>query len=316
MPHNQMRPVPILNSSRLQRWRNRLTDRRSKTIIGAVLFFSNCLVCSEQYLEGEWARNALFIKAAGCGDNTVVRAFLDSGISPNTQNFHSRSALQNAAYAGHLETVRLLLDRGADPTTGLRFNARKGNVAVFALLVARGAKVQGAAGAPVLSEAVQSGDIAIVNLLLRQGVDVNAFDDSGRLAIQQAASSGSGEIFQTLIDKGANLTARSRSGETELMSAASGDNAVSTRLCRYIIQHGADINAKDNNGQTALIHAVSLQQDSPPHDLGILTVLDILLRSGANVNARDVYGRTALRYAAEFRNVKVKERLKSAGALP
>lgn len=60
----------------------------------------------------------LLLKAASTGDVATVRRLLDSGVDIN---YHSkdkqatgRTALSEAAIQGHLEVVRLLLERGAN----------------------------------------------------------------------------------------------------------------------------------------------------------------------------------------------------------
>ena len=264
----------------------------------------------ELYLEEGWARNTLFVNAAGRGDTKAVRAFLDEGTRPDARNFHSRSALQHAASSGYGETVQLLLQRGADPNSALRDAASGKHNEIAEMLIAYGAKVKGKAGALSLGSAVKSGDPATVLLLLQNGADPNACDEYETLPLQYAAQNGSWEIFQTLIERDADIRGRDRYGKTVLMSAASSDKADSVRISRYLIQHGLDVNAKDNDGRTALIYSVYFYRDNPPNTM--MAQLDLLLQSGANRHIQDKDGRTALSYATEFRNAKAKARLRKA----
>ena len=55
-----------------------------------------------------------FLHAAAYGTTEEVRGILDSGVDANARNEGSReTALMTAAGGGNLETVRLLIERGA-----------------------------------------------------------------------------------------------------------------------------------------------------------------------------------------------------------
>mmetsp|Transcript_33839 Transcript_33839/g.55888 ORF Transcript_33839/g.55888 Transcript_33839/m.55888 type:complete len:387 (+) Transcript_33839:83-1243(+) len=92
----------------------------------------------------------------------------------NAQDFDGSTALHSAAEAGHLEAVRLLLDRNADvhmktncKDSAIHFSAREGHLAVTKLLVARGSDAQALTkfGATPLDHAVREGHSAVIKLL-------------------------------------------------------------------------------------------------------------------------------------------------------
>ncbi len=57
-----------------------------------------------------------FVHACQHGRTEVVRWFLDHGVSPDAAPYFGRTGLHWAIPNGHLEVIRLLLQRGADPS--------------------------------------------------------------------------------------------------------------------------------------------------------------------------------------------------------
>lgn len=81
-----------------------------------------------------------FVSAAGQGDIPKVRRFLSEGMQPDTPSYFPGSRpLSQAAFAGRYDTVKVLLDAGANPDYGLRTAIIGQRVTVVKLLLARGA---------------------------------------------------------------------------------------------------------------------------------------------------------------------------------
>jgi hypothetical protein len=57
-----------------------------------------------------------FVHACQHGRTEVVRWFLDLGVRPDVAPYLGRTGLHWAIPYGHLEVIRLLLERGADPS--------------------------------------------------------------------------------------------------------------------------------------------------------------------------------------------------------
>lgn len=106
------------------------------------------------------------ITASALGDLDAVRAMLDADPSRiREQRPDDRRPLYAAAEFGHLHILRLLLDRGADPTwPDAEFSER------------------GAA----LHAASRAGNLEMVKLLLKHGADPNAFNDAAGNAVYVA----------------------------------------------------------------------------------------------------------------------------------
>ena len=106
-------------------------------LLSAVLFslsFSLSLLAAEDKLEEEYQSLVeLFFDAARIGNNEVVDTFVSQGFPIDQRNTQSYTALMVAAYQGHRETVRLLLDSGANAC----LRDKRGNTALMGALIKR-----------------------------------------------------------------------------------------------------------------------------------------------------------------------------------
>ena len=102
---------------------------------------------------------------------------------------------------------------------------------------------------PVLMLAVQSGDAAAVDQLLKRGADPNQTGAGGATALMWAIPDI--EKVRRLVAAGANVNARSTdTGRTPLLIAANYPGTV--ELLKLLLARGADLRAKDAAGFTAL----------------------------------------------------------------
>jgi ankyrin repeat protein len=102
------------------------------------------------------------------------------------------TALHLAAFFGHPEAVRLLLERGADPNA-----------------VATSEQI-----GPVqpLHSAAAAGGLDSVRLLLEHGADVSARQREGFTALHAAAANGDAELARLLLARGADASAKTDDG--------------------------------------------------------------------------------------------------------
>ena len=105
-----------------------------------------------------------------------------------------------------------------------------------------------------LQDAAKAGNVALVEQLLAQGVDVNARDESGNTALHVAVAEAQLDVVNVLVIQSRNLdiNARNNASETPLIVAAAKGRQ---KIAALLIDHGAEINAWDRREYTALCAA-------------------------------------------------------------
>jgi ankyrin repeat protein len=117
------------------------------------------------------------------------------------------TALHLAAFTGHPDAVRLLLERDADPNA-----------------VATSPEI-----GPVqpLHSAAATRQLDSARLLVEHGADVNARQAAGFTPLHEAAGNGDVELGRLLLEAGADSTARKDDGQTPAdVAAARGHDAI------------------------------------------------------------------------------------------
>ncbi|XP_069132753.1 myotrophin-like [Argopecten irradians] len=97
-----------------------------------------------------------------------------------------------------------------------------------------------------LQWAIQNGDIARVNELLKQGADVNEVTNS-RTPLHFAADYGQCEVIKILLEKGADINAPDKYDITPLLAAIFEEH---TECVELLIKEGASTNGKTPDGQS------------------------------------------------------------------
>jgi ankyrin repeat protein len=171
--------------------------------------------------------HALILAARGYGASEAVQLLLEAGADVKATNIFGVSPFLTAVASGDQKSVRLLLDKGAEPDvrlgegleafifsggrTPLMWGAYRGDVPLMELLIEKGAEVDGqeALGTP-LGNAAWNNNVEAARLLLARGAKVNEKDFfSGFTALHWAAGSENGDstLTQLLLDHGAEVNA-------------------------------------------------------------------------------------------------------------
>lgn len=236
--------------------------------------------------------------------DSTITILLNAGLEIDARNQYGRTPFFQAVGSGHEETVRVFLERGADINaidqegwSVLHIAVFHEHVAIAALLLDRGAKINcDADGIAPLHVAVLRNNIDLVELLLEYDADVHVGNRFVGTAYDFSQLHEQGEAQNTLFSlKIENPT----STITGLRIAVCGK---SEAKIRRLLELGADINGKDEGGMTALLWA---------SQLGLYSIMKILLENGADPNVRSDWGYTPM--ACVRGNAELEEMLLSSG---
>lgn len=220
------------------------------------------------------------------------------------------TAAHVAAQGGHLESVQILIDAGADVTVlddedrSPLLLAVKGNYGdVASALVEGGADPN----TPYIDDEGESHNLLLdsiivenndfANLLISKGADIYSVDEHKVTTLLQASHRGMVDVVKALLAKhssdGKNsewVDAVSDEDITPLIASCSEGHI---EVAKALIEAKADINAKDKDKTNSLMAAAAR---------GHTDIVELLIKSGANVNEQNVDGHTALMFAYNGKN--------------
>ena len=266
--------------------------------------------------------------AVARGDHRIIPFLVEAGAEIDAYDADLGTALQLAVAREDVEAVQFLIDAGADI---------EGPAGDFDFEEAWIAENYHLLRTPI-QQASLAGKTEIVQILVNEGADVNAFQWEGydyntrfpwkeyrthhwnsydefedtpyyeeimMTPLQAAVFKRDPVMVRILLAAGACIDEKGH-GDTPLQMAAALDDA---KLVHILRRHGADVNAPAANdgGMTALQAAARA---------GSCKVVQEMLVSGSEINAvaNPIGGRTALQAAAESGNVELAKILIEAGA--
>ncbi len=211
-------------------------------------------------------------------------------------------------------TLLYLLDMGANVNaldwwhfTPLHHASETGNTAVVEVLVQRGADadIRDGNGMTALHLAAIKGCTPVVETLLKSGVDAEPKTlHNQNNALTLAINNGRTSTVKCLLKAGASFDKRDLYDQTPLHDASSKGHV---GIVEALLEAGAFIDARDKAADAPLI-AASCR--------GHVEVVEMLLKAGAPVDAAGYLRRTPLVWATITGYVGVVERLLKAGAAP
>ena len=200
----------------------------------------------------------------------IVKALLEAGAHPDdtTENDsnENETPLMSAVRNNWLQTVRLLLDHGANPLA----HDTEGRIPIHFI-------------SDELLGVVQGDQLAIARLLVERGNDVNAVADNGGTPLMTSIRAHCNtSVILFLLSKGANVNARSHEGESALLVATDSEYEAAAKV---LVERGAEVNVTDEFKNTPLHICV---------DRGLLPIGEMLLAHSAKVEAINNGGDTPL----------------------
>ncbi len=247
------------------------------------------------------------IKAAGVGDPPDKIRYLvrEKGIDVDVRDENGMSPLIYAAFFGHADTVKELLDCGADVnacgsngvTALLAALQNAANANIARLLMDCGADVNAADGQGLtpLMTAIYADSLEMTLYLLNKGADVNIKNSKGWTALDLAKQKEDRKMIQALHRAGnfqnADLIYAARIGDTNWLNE--------------MIKAGADVNGKNENLEAPLLWAAFN---------GHMRVAKILLDNDARINDTSKAGWSALMAAVESGSEQLVKLLLARGA--
>ena len=179
------------------------------------------------------APDQALIDAAEAGDLVRVRILLAQGANPAFADGRGVTALIAAAYANRVDIAQVLIEAGADVNTQDRTRQS-------AYLIS-----------------TSDGFTDLLRLTLRHGADVRSTDSYNGTGLIRAADRGQVEVIRELLKTNIAIDHVNRLGWTALLEAIIlGDGGERhTEVVRMLIAAGANVNLADGSGVTPLAHA-------------------------------------------------------------
>ena len=267
------------------------------------------------------AKELDILSAAENGDLESVRRHVEEqSISANSGSkegvYKGRmTPLNLAAMHNHVEVVHYLLGNGVDVNLRTRGNqvngndialgiaVRLGHTDVAELLLENGASIRGALGeVPILKEAVGSGSLSMVEMLLDKGASDWGLNSDQETLVEQAARNGYTDILRVLLR--ADVGGNSVTTEKLLYTAISNGQK---DVARFLFENGAFF-ASGTQAKFQTLHSALLKGGEVVDE----EMLDILSRYGI-LDLKAKYGMTALHWAGAEGNLTMTRALLERG---
>jgi len=244
-------------------------------------------------------------EAAAAGNIEDVNVLVSEGADVNARDQRGLTPTLVALIACELAVVDLLLEKGPD-TTAPHLAAYTGDLdlrGIKSLLAQTDDPVDSLEGLTLLHAAAAGGHIDVVEYLIAEGFEATAItEDNKTTPLHLAAAAGNEEVAELLIDKGANVHAKDGKGRAPLHLAVQyGD----VEVAQTLLAEGVDLKQENSDGETPL-HVAA--------ENGYRTIAELLIESGAEVDKKRKWGSTPLHFATSAGHKDVASLLIARGA--
>ncbi len=196
----------------------------------------------------------------------LLRAFVSSGVDINAADEFGCTAMDYALRLSTKRFFRLLLSYGAtvdvnrcdaEGMTALMHAAEEGDADTLTMLLEQGSYADAFSthGVTALALALQSGNEACIDVLLRAGASISGeiVDDEGRSLLHDAAEGAPLRIVKLLLEKGHMPNITTETGDTPLMIAAENGRS---DVVKVLLAAGASPMPQNEQKEDALSLAV------------------------------------------------------------
>ena len=245
----------------------------------------------------------------------VTKFLTDYRANLDLADFEGSTALLHACSEDNTDCALALIDAGANPSLGSKWNrtplmyaADKGDDRIVADLITHKVDLDANSNeGPALIWAASNNKLSTVKLIGDAGANVNLAPEKGPAdhysALGCAASNNNPAMIDYLIGKGADLNgAGGAEGRTPVIAAIDFNHA---EALEDLVAHSADVNKATSDGSTPLMIAAIK---------GRRELVEILANARVNIDATDARGETALTLAGDIGQADVVEVLKNKGA--
>ncbi|GFT56280.1 hypothetical protein NPIL_467881, partial [Nephila pilipes] len=239
--------------------------------------------------------------ASAFGHENVVRFFIKQLRANVVGHNLNVTPLHLAAKNGHENIIRILLKHksnierdflGCHPLFYAVVHNQKAAVQFFLdRNIVDACVVLG--GLTSLHIAAETGCLEVVNLLLKNGADINAKTDKQATALHLASLNGHIDIVKALIMIGAEINVHSHDGGTPLHNAVENGHE---NVVEILLEHGAKINVVYDNNLAPINFAAKY---------GYFGIIKTLIKFKANINNSTKSGETPLLMAAKNGHLEI-----------
>lgn len=186
-----------------------------------------CGNCGLRFPEATFTSHSVFCYRHNYRCDVCNEVLLVSEKESHLATWTDPERLINAAKKRDLEEIQAMCSHGADFQTG----------------------VHPTTGETVLHVAAANSDLALVELCMGYGVDVDPMNSEGETPLHLAAAKADVSIVRLLVELGAELNISNGNGESPLMLVC---RRGSSETARYLVEKRADAEAKTRLGDTPL----------------------------------------------------------------
>ena len=201
---------------------------------------------------------------AEAGKAACIPQLIAAGLSVDFRDQYGRTSLHCATTSGQIETMRVLLELGADVNAQCDSDGYDSGCT------------------PLRYAVLCEYALEVVKLLLDNGAKLNPSVVPIVTPIHDAAALNLQDALKLLLSHGLDANAKAANGSTPLHFAACNEH---TEVVSILLAHGADINAQSDDGATPIYIAAECR---------LKRTLKLLLDNGANPNLETDEQLTAL----------------------